>query len=46
MFKRAEPTLYAVVGFAALVVLTADGNLLRRVPIGFDSATLSATLRG
>lgn len=37
---------YAVQGFPTLLVLAADGNLLRRVPISFDPATMAATLRG
>ena len=37
---------YQVVGFPTLLVLSADGALLRRVPISFDPATFAATLRG
>jgi thiol:disulfide interchange protein len=37
---------YAVQGFPTLLVLSADGQLVRRVPISFDPATLAATLRG
>jgi thiol:disulfide interchange protein len=37
---------YAVQGFPTLLVLSAEGQLVRRVPISFDPATLAATLRG
>ncbi len=37
---------YAVQGFPTLLVLSADGRLVRRVPISFDPATFAATLRG
>ncbi len=37
---------YAVQGFPTLLVLSADGQLVRRVPISFDPGTLAATLRG
>ena len=37
---------YAVQGFLTLLVLSADGQLLRRVPISFDPATMATSLRG
>ena len=37
---------YAVQGFPTLLVLSAEGQLVRRVPISFDPATLAATLHG
>jgi thiol:disulfide interchange protein len=37
---------YDVQGFPTLLVLSAEGKLLRRVPISFVPATLAATLRG
>lgn len=37
---------YDVQGFPTLLVLSADGQLLRRVPISFNPATFAATLRG
>jgi thiol:disulfide interchange protein len=37
---------YAVQGFPTLLVLSADGQLLRRVPISFEPAALAASLRG
>jgi thiol:disulfide interchange protein len=37
---------YAVQGFPSLLVLSADGTLLRRVPVVFDPAALAASLRG
>lgn len=37
---------YGVRGFPSLLVLSADGALVRHVPISFDPATLAATLRG
>ena len=36
---------YDVHGFPTLLVLSAEGQLVRRVPISFDAATLAATLR-
>jgi thiol:disulfide interchange protein len=36
---------YVVQSFPTLLVLTAEGQLVRRVPISFDPATLAATLR-
>lgn len=43
---RAFMQRYAVQWFPTLLVLSADGQLVRRVPISFDPATLAATLRG
>ncbi len=43
---RAFMQRYDVQGFPTLLVLSADGQLLRRVPISFDPATLAAALRG
>jgi len=43
---RAFMQRYSVQAFPALLVLAADGNLVRRVPISFDPATMAATLRG
>ena len=43
---RAFMQRYAVQGFPTLLVLSAGGQLVRRVPISFDPATLAATLRG
>ena len=43
---RAFMQRYAVQGFPTLLVLSAEGQLVRRVPISFDPATLAATLRG
>jgi hypothetical protein len=37
---------YDVQEFPALLVLTAEGVLVRRVPISFDPATLATSLRG
>jgi hypothetical protein len=37
---------YEVQGFPALIVLTAEGVLVRHVAISFDPATLAASLRG
>lgn len=37
---------YEVKGFPTLLVLSADGGLLRLVPVSFDPATLAASLRG
>lgn len=37
---------YAVHGFPTLLVLSEAGQLVRRVPISFDPATLAARLRG
>jgi thiol:disulfide interchange protein len=37
---------YEVKGFPTLLVLSADGRLVRRVPITFDPAALAASLRG
>lgn len=42
---RAFMQRYAVQGFPTLLALSADGQLLRRIPISFDPATLAATLR-
>lgn len=36
---------YAVQGFPSLLVLDADGRLVRRVAISFDPVTFAATLR-
>lgn len=43
---RAFMQRYDVQGFPTLLVLSADGQLLRRVPISFDPATLAAALHG
>lgn len=43
---RAFMQRYAVQGFPTLLVLSAEGQLVRHVPISFDPATLAATLRG
>ena len=37
---------YGVQGFPSLLVLSADGTLVRHVPISFDPATMASTLRG
>ena len=37
---------YEVQGFPTLLVLSAEGRLLRRVPISFDPAALAVSLRG
>ena len=37
---------YAVMGFPTLLVLSADGALLRRVPVVFDPVAFAASLRG
>ena len=37
---------YEVRGFPTLLVLSAEGRLVRRVPVSFDPATLAASLRG
>jgi thiol:disulfide interchange protein len=36
---------YAVHGFPSLLVLSADGTLLRRVPVNFDPAAFAISLR-
>lgn len=36
---------YGVKGFPSLLVLSADGGLLRHVPVSFDPAALAASLR-
>ena len=36
---------YAVQGFPSLLVISADGALLRRVPVNFDPAAFAASLR-
>ncbi len=43
---RAFMQRYGVQGFPTLLVLSKEGQLVRRVPISFDPATLAATLRG
>jgi thiol:disulfide interchange protein len=43
---RAFMQRYDVQGFPSLIVLSAKGMLVRRVPISFDPATLAASLRG
>jgi thiol:disulfide interchange protein len=43
---RAFMQRYAVQAFPTLLVLAADGSLVRRVPISFDPTTMAATLRG
>jgi thiol:disulfide interchange protein len=43
---RAFMQRYEVQGFPALIVLTAEGVLVRHVAISFDPATLAASLRG
>jgi thiol:disulfide interchange protein len=43
---RAFTQRYDVQGFPSLVVLSADGMLLRRVPVSFDPAAFAASLRG
>ncbi len=37
---------YGVQGFPSLLVLSADGMLVRRVPVSFDPAAFAASLRG
>jgi thiol:disulfide interchange protein len=37
---------YEVQGFPTLLVLSAEGKLVRRVPISLDPATLASSLRG
>ncbi len=41
---RAFMQRYAVQGFPTLLVLSSDGQLLRRVPVSFDPAIFAATL--
>ena len=43
---RAFMQRYDVQGFPTLLVLSADGGLMRRVPISFDPAAFAASLRG
>jgi thiol:disulfide interchange protein len=43
---RAFMQRYAVQGFPTLLVLSANGQLLRRVPISFDPVTMATSLRG
>ncbi len=43
---RAFMQRYDVQGFPSLLVLSAEGELVRRVPVSLDPATLSASLRG
>jgi thiol:disulfide interchange protein len=43
---RAFMQRYAVQGFPTLLVLSADGQRVRRVPISFDPATMAISLRG
>jgi thiol:disulfide interchange protein DsbD len=43
---RAFMQRYGVQGFPTLLVLSAEGMLVRRVPISLDPATLAASLRG
>jgi thiol:disulfide interchange protein len=43
---RAFMQRYEVRGFPTLLVLSADGALVRRVPVSFDPAALAASLRG
>lgn len=43
---RAFMQRYAVQGFPTLLILSADGQLVRRVPISFDPATMATSLRG
>jgi len=43
---RAFMQRYAVQAFPTLLVLAADGSLVRRLTISFDPATMAATLRG
>jgi thiol:disulfide interchange protein len=37
---------YEVQGFPTLLVLSAEGRLVRRVPVSFDPVALAASLRG
>lgn len=43
---RAFMQRYGVQGFPSLLVLSAEGALVRRVAVSFDPATLAASLRG
>lgn len=43
---RAFMQRYGVQSFPTLLVLAADGSLVRRVPISFEPATMAETLRG
>ena len=43
---RAFMQRYDVQRFPSLIVLSAEGMLVRRVPMSFDPATLAASLRG
>ena len=37
---------YQVVGFPTLLVISADGRLMHRIPISFDPAAFAASLQG